>query len=693
MVPIWKQAPFIRLLIPLIAGIVLQWYFPLPVKTIIAISCLGCFLFLLTALLRGYSFFRYKWLLGVIIMTWTLLLGMALTHFKNITHQQDWVGHYDDDSTIVAAVLTESLMEKNKSYKANARLHTLISNNNRTPVRGNIIIYFEKAGDWINRLDVGSILVFRKPLQIIKNPGNPGAFDYRRYCLFRGITHQVYLKEADCAVHPSVSGSRYERWVQGSRREIMNILQTYIQGRSEAAVAEALLIGYRGDLDQEQLQSFANAGVIHVIAISGMHLGIIYGLLVVLLKPLQRKAGTKWLRGLILLMTMWLFAVLTGSGASILRSAVMFSFIVVGESMRKKVSVYHTLSASAFFLLCWDPFLLWDVGFQLSYMAVLSIVIFSRAITCWFYFKSGIMNYIWKLMAVTLAAQILTTPLSIYYFHQMSNLFLPANLVIVPLSGIILYGEILLCLCSPFPLAAAILGKLLSFMLAAMNGYVMLIDSVPFAVSNNFSVTVFQTGLFFLLIITAGSWLMKKKARMLIWTLGVLIALEVCRMDNRLSGQAQQKLVVYNTPGYKAVDFVQGRSCRFAGDSRLLNDPAQYNYHLRPARLALGVEAVDSINGLRAAPPFYYFQTGSVLLLDSALVLPPAPGSLRIDVVVLSRGADISISRLYRASGCRQYVFDASCPLWKIRQWKNECDSLHLRRHSVVEEGAYVLDF
>src|SRR5690606_13173368 len=136
---------------------------------------------------------------------------------------------------------------------------------------------------------------------------------------------------------------------------------------------------------------------------------------------------------------------------SILRSAVMFSFIVVGESMRRKISVYHTLSASAFFLLCWNPFFLWDVGFQLSYAAVLSIVIFLRPITRWFYFKYAFANHIWKLAAVTLAAQILTTPLSIYHFHQVPNLFLLSNLVIVPLSGFILYGEILLCLLCLFP--------------------------------------------------------------------------------------------------------------------------------------------------------------------------------------------------------------------------------------------------
>ena len=393
-VPIWKHAPFIRLLIPLLLGIILQWYFPLPVQYVCIIACLSLMFFLLTQCLRGYLLFLHKWIYGITLMMMVLLFGITITHFKNITHQQNWFGHLYNDRTVVVAVLSESLIEKNKSYKADATVYALIHDDSVVQTRGDIIIYFKKDSSLLSKLGYGSTIVFKKGLQSVKNSGNPGAFDYKRHCLFQGITHQVYLTNNEFTVSMQQNRFAFTGLLQQSRKGLLEILKKYIPDKREAGVAEALLIGYRNDLDRELVQSYANTGVIHVIAISGMHLAMIYGLLIVLLKPLQRNAKAKWARGLIILSVLWLFTLLSGAGPSILRSAVMFSFIVAGESMRRKISVYHTLSASAFFLLCWNPFFLWDVGFQLSYAAVLSIVVFLRPITRWFYFKYGFANHV-----------------------------------------------------------------------------------------------------------------------------------------------------------------------------------------------------------------------------------------------------------------------------------------------------------
>lgn len=691
-IPIWKQAPFIRLLIPLMLGILLQWYFPLAVRTICIIACIIILLFLAALYLRGYLLFRHKWIYGLALMILTLLFGAAVTHLKNTTHRQHWFGHRYNDSTAVVAVLSEPLIEKNRSYKTGATVHTLIANGSAIRCGGSIIIYFEKDSGTISGLNYGSTVVFKKRLQPIRNSGNPGAFDYSRYCLFQGITHQVYLGSNEFTVNETSAVSVYASRLNRSRRGLLDILRTYIPGRREAGVAEALLIGYRDDLDRPLLQSYVNTGVIHVIAISGMHLAMIYGLLIILLKPLQRNAATKWVRGVVILSVLWLFTLLSGAGPSIVRSAVMFSFIVAGESMRRKVSVYHTLSASAFFLLCWNPFFLWDVGFQLSYAAVLSIVIFSRPLTRWFYFRHAVTRRIWKLMAVTLAAQVLTTPLSIYHFHQVPNLFLISNLVIVPLSGIILYGEILLCVLALFPPVAVVTGKILHGMLRVMNDFIAFIDGMPFAVSDNISVSVVQTGLLYAFIIAVALWLMMKKRPMLLYAILFLIAIALCRVNDLVLTQRQQRLIVYNTPGYSAVDFISGRNCRFAGDKALPADLFLYGFYLRPSRLLHRVEVAGSLESLRAEAPFFYFNNRSVLLLDSLPRLLPPLKPLDVDVVILSKNVNTGISRLQQLFYCRQYVFDASVPAWKIRQWKNDCDSLHLRRHSVPDDGAFILD-
>ena len=370
----------------------------------------------------------------------------------------------------------------------------------------------------------------------------------------------------------------------------------------------------------------------------------------------------------------------------------MFSFIIVGESLRKKVSVYHTLSASAFFLLCWNPFLLWDAGFQLSYAAVLSIVIFLRPITGWFYFKNTIGNYTWKLIAVTLSAQVLTTPLSIYHFHQVPNLFLLSNLVIVPLSGFILYGEILLCLVSPLPAVALFMGRILSAMLRLMNNFIGFVDSIPFSVSTNIHVSFLQTVLLYLFIVAIGIWLLHQKKQMLPYALLAILGFVCCRSADLFQKQKQHKLIVYNVPKYSAVDYITGTQYRFIGDSAVEADSFMRSFHLTPARYALRVEPCDTIKTITPLSPFFYFNNKRILLLDTLPQLLPATKPLDVDIIILAKNVHVRISRLQQLFRCPQYIFDASNTSWKIREWKNDCDSLHLRRHSVPDDGSFVLD-
>src|SRR5262245_60738277 len=172
-----------------------------------------------------------------------------------------------------------------------------------------------------------------------------------------------------------------------SRTKVLNILRANIKGEKELGLAEALLIGYKNDLDKTLVQSYSNTGVVHVIAISGLHLGLIYWLLSWLCKPLQRGRNFKWLRLILILTGLWLFGLLAGAQPSVIRSAVMFTCIALGQSLTRKSSTYNTLALSAFILLCINPYWLWDVGFQLLYAAVLSIVIFMQPIYNWFYFK------------------------------------------------------------------------------------------------------------------------------------------------------------------------------------------------------------------------------------------------------------------------------------------------------------------
>lgn len=690
--PFWKEAPFIRQLLPLMAGILLQWYRPFSPNIIIYGLAFVISIFLTSLFLKGVWLYRFKWIAGVCIMLMVMLLAMLLTHYKNVQHQQTWFGNYYSDSSKLMVRLREPPVEKNKSYKVEAEVVTVMNRRGTFTTKGKLILYFKKDSGRAQQLHSGMLLLLHKKLQPITNSGNPGAFDYQRYCLFQGITHQVFLSENDFAYTGLQRQTTWHKYLQQVQQAILVTIKKYIPQKEHYGIAEALLIGYREDMDRDLVQQYANTGVIHVIAISGMHLAMIYGLLLLLLKPLGEGRRNRILRSVIILSVLWGFSFLSGGGASILRSAVMFSFIVIGQNISRSISVYHSLAASAFFLLCNNPFLLWDVGFQLSYAAVLSIVIFLKPVTNWVYFKNTIAYNIWKLAAVTIAAQILTTPLSMYHFHQVPNLFLISNLFIVPLSGVILYGEIAMCLLSFIPLLASWLGKALSFLIGIMNGFNGWLSRMPFAVSNGINLGIAEVWIMYLLVITVAVWLLQKRAGMLKWAVMVGLLLVCTMVYKQYVRSGRTGIIVYNVPQHSAVDLFSGGKYHFIGDTALLKNDFLRNFHLQPARIALSLKQSDSLTQYWYQHPF--------VLFNNKRILVPGPGTnfnaldqpVDVDIIILSGRVKSSVTLIQQSFRAKQYVFDGSCPRWKMQRWKNECDSLHLRRHSVQDDGAFELD-
>ena len=294
----------------------------------------------------------------------------------------------------------------------------------------------------------------------------------------------------------------------------------------------------------------------------------------------------------------------------------MFTCIIIGEGFFKKGNIINTLAFSAFILLCWNPFWLWDVGFQLSYSAVLSIIIFMRPIYNWFYIKNKILDFLWKLNAVTLAAQILTLPVSIYHFHQFPNFFLLTNFVAVPLSSIILIGEIFLCFASPISFIALWFGKILSWLIWLMNSYIEKVEALPYSLWDGLQVSILQAILLFIIVACLGYWLIEKSGKGLKAALLGLLGFVLLRSVSFINARNQQKIIVYNVPRQRAIDFINGREYFFEGDTNLLKDDFARNFHLKPSRILHRIEPADSINDLLIDGNFISYKTKKILLID-----------------------------------------------------------------------------
>lgn len=688
--PAWRAFPFVRLVIPFVAGIIVQWYGHVPgvaAWTMLTASFMGLFIFSLFRLSQQY---RLQWLNGLWLHTLLAAAGMLVTWHKDIRHHSDWISKLYSEGNTIVATIEEPLQEKPHAYKALASIQAVIRSNGEMEItKGNVLLYFGKDGT-LPSVQYGDQLVIFKALQSIKNSGNPACFDYQGYCAFRNTFHQVHLQHGDYVSLKIKNDNVLKKFLFEARAHVVKILQLYIPSRREAGLAEAMLIGYKDDLDKDLVQSYSNTGVTHIIAISGLHLALIYWILTLVVKPLHKTRVARWLNPVIIIGGLWLFTFAAGASPSVLRAALMFTCLVIGNSLSRRSSVYNSLAASAFLLLCIDPFWLWDVGFQLSYAAVLSIVLFMKPIyNCWFV-KNKLADHVWSLCAVTLAAQLLTVPMTVYYFHQFPNLFILTNLVAVPLSTLILGGELLLCAITWLPYAGEAAGWCITQLIRLLNSVIEYAATIPYAVWDGLQIHVSQALLLYLIIAALSGWIWYKHNWLLHSALSACLLFTTIRACSFRQASQQQKIIVYNIPRHSAIDFIAGRQYYCVADSALMANEATQNFHLKPSRIFHRINPVTQLPGLLAADNFFLFGKHTLLLVDSAISLPALAEKIPVDWIVLSNNARVYIRQLIQTFACRQIIIDGSNSRSAISRWKKECSQYGITVHAVTEEGAFV---
>jgi competence protein ComEC len=691
-IPIWKKAPFLRLLIPFIAGIILQWYLQIPITFITV--CIVCFSisFFLFYLLPLKVRYKLAWFQGLLLYFLLTSIALFITWQQDIRHNEKWFGHlYTEQSTLIVK-LNEPLIEKTNSFKADGIVETLIKDGKSYAVNGKLLLYFKKT-DTVRLLKYGDKICINTPLQKIKNSGNPGAFNYERYAAFQQLFYNVYLKPTDYLQVPESSVNPFYKMIFSAQQYVIGSLKKYLpDDKNTIGIAEALLIGYKEDLDKDLVQAYSNTGVVHVIAISGLHLGLIYVMLLWIFTRLPFIKKSKIIRAVLILTCLWLFAILTGASASVLRSAVMFTCILIGSNFFKQASVYNSLAASAFLLLAYNPYFLRDVGFVLSYFAVFGIVWLQQPIYRLLFIKNKWLDKIWAMMSVTLAAQIITFPICIYYFHQFPNLFLITNLLIVPLSTVVLFAEIFLMAFSWLPFIAALIGKLVYWFVWLMNYITTTFDGLYFSVVDKMYATAFSTWLLYGFVFGCCAWFLYRSKKVLQLSMLCLLAFTALHVYAKYNLLHQQKIIVYNVAQHKAIDFVHKDKYYFVGDSIMKVDGVLQNFHLKPARVLLQANLTDTITQVFHKDMFWQYGDRTCIFIDSTMKLKPVSNKIKVDMLLISKNPKIKIEDITCAISPSIVVFDASNSLWKIENWKKECEQLLLRCHSVSAQGAFVMD-
>lgn len=687
-IPVWKEAPLLLFLIPFITGIILAKYF-LPDESILLITCtIALTILIVFHKKRNHRLFSIT---GFIFCT---SMGAALLSSRNyekkLVSAQKWV--HTDSLQTYKAILTEPPVKAEKSYKAESRLYAVGANAEAIRIPLNAMIYFEMATFDSTHFNYGTSIILKAKVQEIKNTGNPGAFQYRDYALANGIGFQVYLKAGMYEQVTSQYTGIYSILFI-ARKQVLDIFDEFIPDKANAGFSKALFVGYRNDIDKTILQEYIESGVVHVIAISGMHLGLIYVLLVTLLKFLEKWRYGSIAGGFIIIAVLWMFSLMTGGAPSITRAAFMFSILVIGKMLGRPNVLYNSMAFSAICLLFYNPYYLWDVGFQLSYAALLGIAIFARRFTNWIEIKNRWLYEGWKIIAVTLSAQVFTLPFVIYYFHQFPVYFIISNLVAVPLSGIILYGLIALLVFSKVPFLGQILGTMINWLITALNKSIGFINNLPFSRITDINYGLISVSLLMLSIVLLSIAYVHKNKKSLFYGLVTLIFIPIDQLIAHEKLKRQNELVIYNIPKEAILDFFRGGLVESYSTVNLDSAKQLFQFHIAGSRLLHKSTVIKN----------YFLQNNENYTLkrkDLPIVTIINKSSefvknevIESEFVLLGKNCKIRPKYMVKLLKADCIVLSSDYPEWLYKEWLNEKDNLNLRIHYLKMHGALVHNF
>jgi competence protein ComEC len=428
------------------------------------------------------------------------------------------------------------------------------------------------------------ILVKGTPTSI-NPPQNPEEFNYKQYLSFLTIYQQHFTNASLLQVVSSGNGNPFITKSHQLRNQFSNLLETYIKETKKVAIAKALLLGNKNELDDDIINTYAAAGAMHVLAVSGLHVGIIYAIIFWLFSLLPKQHQKKWLIALISIPLLWAYAFITGLSPSVLRAVTLFSIIAIGNSFNQKTNMVNLLAVSAFFLLLFKPYLLMLVGFQLSYVAVLGIIfIYPQIRKLWL--PSNWFNiFFWDVISISMAAQIATFPLSILYFHRFPPYFLISNILVIPMATLIVGVGIVFFLFSYFVIIAKWLGWFLGSIIGFVNYVLELIYNLPGSNWDNIYISVPQTWVMYILIVFLFLFFVYKEFFWAKWASLSMILLSLLIGYQWVHNNQLKQIISYKIANHYAIDFIQSGSFFSVMDSSLMHLPNKIHFHIKPNRM------------------------------------------------------------------------------------------------------------
>ena len=618
------------------------------------------------------AFKSFGWLVALL----SVVLGLSTAAFHQDTRSRLHYSHLTEDQVPYHFQLT--LHEKLKSTKKNQRYVAIIKSINHRKSLGTILLNIRHSSQNTN-IPIGSHLAVDGLLYHNKAPFNPNQFDYSGYLENQQIYAQIYTlwPKLKIITTENTIWSKFSNF----RTKIIDNLKKSNFNETELAVMIALLLGQQQDIDPETLQEYQLAGAVHILSVSGLHVGFIMLFINFLLKPIPNTSRNTYIKLLIIVVALWSYGILAGLAPSVVRSVTMFSFVAVGQHLRRSVNVYHSLLVSVLLILLWKPSFLFDVGFQLSYLALFFILWLQPLIVDFWQPKNKITRYIWDILTVSLAAQLGTLPLSIYYFHQFPGLFFVTNVLVLPLLGIIMVVGLVAVIIGCFGIVPKFVIVPLTMMIAIQNKCIGWVASWDALVFKNIGFTAAMLWTSYLVIIALGLWLQKPIYKKVVLAMVSVLLLQIVCLHNKWQSTNTQEMIVYHQKKSTMITERKNNKVILFGNDSIQNTIAK-NQILQSYLTANFAKLTQREN----LQNLYYFNTKKILLIDSSAAVPL---NIKPDIVILVNSPKINLERYLSAYTPKQIVADGSNYKSYIRLWKATCHKAKIPFHITNEKGFY----
>lgn len=550
------EIPVVLLLLPFIAGIACAiWNTdgqPYPWAVALLVLLATAFI-LLNLAYQSLRLYHYRWIGTLLIIPILFLTGLLFTLSRNELNHAD---HFSKQPAKYLLVnINSEPVVKHDVTRFTADVVGAYDGKACSYTTGTILIAVKDK--LATNVFYGEQLLIPANYSAPDPPFNPGEFNYKQYLANKHIHQQSYLYPGQYRVLGSGKGNKLISYALQTRQKLVDKLRHNMKDTTAIAVASTLILGYKADLSADVMQTYAKTGTIHILSVSGGHVAILLGLLVYILGFLHNKR-TRVFKAVIILSVIWAYAILTGLSPAVCRAAVMITLIIAGKTYSRQLNSLNLLAVSAFVLLLYDPYLLTDVGFQLSYLAVAGILILQPVIYNLLSVKNKWLDKLWLACSVSIAAQVATFPLSIFYFHQFPAYFIISNLLIVLPVGLIMYAGLLLLVLPQWPLVSQSLGWVLEKSILMMNRMLTFVEQLPFASINKLWISRMELLLLSCIVIMVAYFLYSKSKRAFIATAVGCLVLFTSFSVRKISADNKNMVVFLNARKQQAIVFKHG---------------------------------------------------------------------------------------------------------------------------------------